>query len=607
MDEVPWVKAMGACLEPAYVENFQPTECQITYTLLAHERGNNQLLPALHNLWWQQQRQRQQQQEVGASQGQQSSSSMPSSSPSAETIANLLSLLQRDDIRTGSNGARAYQDKVGSTAAYDAPLLRILTPSVAARVDGGILPFFADVHLGAALERRLLTVKEDGHGIGSSDRNRNGELNEARQPPLPPFHRCELHVVVDGSVASRIPLDEDGDVVSFANSTTTTTTTTANPATTEDRDQQTLPPSASSNGGDKSSAKTTPPPLSPTTTTTTTTTTTMAHYTVRKGVIPDYYSTPRCSEHPLKAEVLAAAGEGAGTAGSAAGWRKDEDAWRIEAREVDRVCTRDAFGAHRLHAELSCCHHGGGGTAFPGTSGHGSSSEVCEIVAQSAPVEYLHTGLSVSDAGYPKHGHVVNILSDSWAAVDRGGSGSDFGSGTGSDSESGSAFGSGSLLLDPPPEDISVSVYVERAAENTIVVSVPRWISDGEVWEEAFHSCFEAFGPVQGFLIDNADCVDLIVTAISEKRADLYNRVVVRLDAYLRSMHPHLSNFVEGHTGNSPEKVEALGAMPRDGGDRVSKICEVGFNAGHSSLNWLLSSHPSVRVLAFDLGEHDYV
>lgn len=158
-------------------------------------------------------------------------------------------------------------------------------------------------------------------------------------------------------------------------------------------------------------------------------------------------------------------------------------------------------------------------------------------------------------------------------------------------------------------------------------------------FQEAFHSCSEAFGPVQGFLIDNADCVDLIVTAISEKRvswllfllllglllgleqldknenkskrtlnraccypssvlgkkmykvspkvckrphrrtsasprktrktattlihlnasvnyqADLYNRVVVRLDAYLRSMHPHLSNFVEGHTGNSPEKV----------------------------------------------------
>ena len=34
---------------------------------------------------------------------------------------------------------------------------------------------------------------------------------------------------------------------------------------------------------------------------------------------------------------------------------------------------------------------------------------------------------------------------------------------------------------------------------------------------------------------------------------------------------------------------------------------KVGFNAGHSSLNWLLNSHPSTKILAFDLGEHDYV
>lgn len=33
----------------------------------------------------------------------------------------------------------------------------------------------------------------------------------------------------------------------------------------------------------------------------------------------------------------------------------------------------------------------------------------------------------------------------------------------------------------------------------------------------------------------------------------------------------------------------------------------MGFNAGHSSLNWLLNSRPSSRVLAFDLGRHEYV
>ena len=62
-------------------------------------------------------------------------------------------------------------------------------------------------------------------------------------------------------------------------------------------------------------------------------------------------------------------------------------------------------------------------------------------------------------------------------------------------------------------------------------------------------------------------------------------------------------------------------ASPFDFGSRFSRLnfspalsfivtslryLKVGVNAGHSSLNWLLSSHPSTNVLAFDLGEHEY-
>lgn len=39
----------------------------------------------------------------------------------------------------------------------------------------------------------------------------------------------------------------------------------------------------------------------------------------------------------------------------------------------------------------------------------------------------------------------------------------------------------------------------------------------------------------------------------------------------------------------------------------LSTVLKVGFNAGHSSLNWLMNSRPSVRVLAFDLGETEYM
>jgi hypothetical protein len=39
--------------------------------------------------------------------------------------------------------------------------------------------------------------------------------------------------------------------------------------------------------------------------------------------------------------------------------------------------------------------------------------------------------------------------------------------------------------------------------------------------------------------------------------------------------------------------------------DDVRNICEIGFNAGHSALNWLTAS-PHTKVFAFDIGHHHY-
>lgn len=47
----------------------------------------------------------------------------------------------------------------------------------------------------------------------------------------------------------------------------------------------------------------------------------------------------------------------------------------------------------------------------------------------------------------------------------------------------------------------------------------------------------------------------------------------MRLMAYLESISPDFA--LEGNTGANPEKIEALGAMVRKGGRRVSTICEV--------------------------------
>ena len=43
----------------------------------------------------------------------------------------------------------------------------------------------------------------------------------------------------------------------------------------------------------------------------------------------------------------------------------------------------------------------------------------------------------------------------------------------------------------------------------------------------------------------------------------------------------------------------------REGGEPVRQICEVGFNAGHTSLLWL-EAVPTARVTAFDMGDMAY-
>lgn len=56
-------------------------------------------------------------------------------------------------------------------------------------------------------------------------------------------------------------------------------------------------------------------------------------------------------------------------------------------------------------------------------------------------------------------------------------------------------------------------------------------------------------------------------------QVDLYYTFSMRLMAYLERIS---SNFTFlGNTGANPEKVEALGAITRKGGERVGTICEV--------------------------------
>lgn len=89
-----------------------------------------------------------------------------------------------------------------------------------------------------------------------------------------------------------------------------------------------------------------------------------------------------------------------------------------------------------------------------------------EVLTTSAVVEYFHTG------------NLVDVLSSyPWAAAveeesyDTG-------------NKNGGGLGDTNPLLTSPPEDLSVSLYLENEPKNIlVVVTVPRWLSDGEVWE----------------------------------------------------------------------------------------------------------------------------
>ena len=84
------------------------------------------------------------------------------------------------------------------------------------------------------------------------------------------------------------------------------------------------------------------------------------------------------------------------------------------------------------------------------------------MLATSAVAEYFHTG------------NLVDVLSSSAWEVDA----------ESKYDESKGHEGDTSSLFDSPPEEISVSLYVESDPENSaFVVKVPRWLSDGEIWE----------------------------------------------------------------------------------------------------------------------------
>lgn len=65
----------------------------------------------------------------------------------------------------------------------------------------------------------------------------------------------------------------------------------------------------------------------------------------------------------------------------------------------------------------------------------------------------------------------------------------------------------------------------------------------------------------------------------------------------------HGWQLTEGHSAHKIDELRMYLTIARL--PKIKRICEIGFNAGHSASLWLLAN-PEAEVIMFDIGDHDY-
>ena len=132
----------------------------------------------------------------------------------------------------------------------------------------------------------------------------------------------------------------------------------------------------------------------------------------------------------------------------------------------------------------------------------------------------------------------------------------------------------------------------------------------GAVWNES--------RIIHSFLSDHIASVCLIVNSMQspdciERTNSIHNSVklmkyygsIVDLNEKVgvKLLDMNWTNHIEGNSFSMREKELKLQHFAND--DRVKTICEVGFNAGYSATNFLVSN-PMAKLLTFDLFRHNY-
>jgi hypothetical protein len=99
-----------------------------------------------------------------------------------------------------------------------------------------------------------------------------------------------------------------------------------------------------------------------------------------------------------------------------------------------------------------------------------------------------------------------------------------------------------------------------------------------------------------------SDCVANIEEQIRKETVNTKYELFSELGEYLAEKVTQPEE-IEGHSAFYLEKSKLRHSLASD--VRVSTVCKVGFNAGHSTIGWLIAN-PSAFVFAFDIGYHDF-
>ena len=294
-------------MEPDFAPRMQPFECRNIYALLASVRERDQLLPALETL------------------SRNAAATIAASTAASSTLAPEKHLLpSSENIQRLLQIVRPYSQ---------APSLRMIAPSVGGRTSGSVFAFVAHCTLGTALEARL------AEALGPSA-DQQGETEQAlagssgKGPTTTQSDENEVGkgttgIWWGGSAArsgDKLSADAGGKDGNWHHG--------------QDEEAPRLPPLEHCEvRGVLDGLEAVRIPLSAAKT----------HANLAaKAVFPVY--PPRGSEHPLQEAMKDRVGDRDGGA-----WDASEDVFYLEARDIERICTADSFGIHRVHAELSCC------------------------------------------------------------------------------------------------------------------------------------------------------------------------------------------------------------------------------------------------------------